>query len=118
MEDMRELLEEMRETFKSGHHKQVLARMDDEVSFGKVSPILRAVFQSCWAGRRLSTARKPNVCVRRVRSTKRWHSFTSFSPICWSEVLRKAPGRPTGRCIQVHRHGCVPGADYPKAVWR
>jgi len=45
MEDMRELLEEMRETFKSGHHKQVLARMDDEVSFGKVSPILRAVFQ-------------------------------------------------------------------------
>jgi hypothetical protein len=45
MEDMSELLNEMRETFRSGHHKQVLARIDDEVSFGKVSPILRAVFQ-------------------------------------------------------------------------
>jgi hypothetical protein len=42
MEDMGELLNEMRETFKSGHHKQMLARMDDEISFGKVSPILRA----------------------------------------------------------------------------
>jgi hypothetical protein len=45
MEDMSGLLDEMRETFKSGQHKQVLARMDDEISFGKCSPILRAVFQ-------------------------------------------------------------------------
>jgi hypothetical protein len=45
MQDMGELLNEMRETFKSGQHKQVLARMDDEISFGKCSPILRAVFQ-------------------------------------------------------------------------
>jgi hypothetical protein len=45
MEDMRELLNEMRATFKSGLHKGVLASMDDEISFGKCSPILRAVFQ-------------------------------------------------------------------------
>jgi hypothetical protein len=45
MEGMGELLDELRDAFKSGHHKNVLARMDDEISFGKVSPILRAVFQ-------------------------------------------------------------------------
>jgi hypothetical protein len=45
MEDMRELLNEMRESFKSGLHKQILVRMDDEIAFGECSPILRAVFQ-------------------------------------------------------------------------
>jgi hypothetical protein len=42
---MRELLKEMREGFKSDLHKQILARMDDEISFGECSPVLRAVFQ-------------------------------------------------------------------------
>jgi hypothetical protein len=42
---MGELLNAIRETFESGQHKQILAKMDDEISFGECSPILRAVFQ-------------------------------------------------------------------------
>jgi hypothetical protein len=56
MQDMGELLNEMRETFKSGQHKQILARMDDEISFGECSPILRAVFQFMLERHRPSTA--------------------------------------------------------------
>lgn len=45
MGEMQELLNEMRETFKSGLHKRVLASMDDKFSYGECSPVLRAVFQ-------------------------------------------------------------------------
>jgi hypothetical protein len=44
MEGLRELLNEMRASVKSGHHRQVLARMDDEISFGECNPITRAIF--------------------------------------------------------------------------
>jgi hypothetical protein len=45
MEDMRELLNEMRQTLKSGRHKQVLASMDEKISFGNCDPIVRLMFQ-------------------------------------------------------------------------
>jgi hypothetical protein len=45
MEDMRELLNEMRQILKSGHHKQALAKMDETISFGECDPIVRLMFQ-------------------------------------------------------------------------
>jgi hypothetical protein len=45
MQDMNELLAEIRDTIKAGHHKQVLARLDDRISFGSCDPIVRAMFQ-------------------------------------------------------------------------
>jgi hypothetical protein len=87
MEDMRELLEEMQETFKSGHHKQVLARMDDEVSFGKVSPILRAVFQFMLGRTPAQHRKEAQRLRRRVRSSKRWRNSTSFSLICSNDSV-------------------------------
>jgi hypothetical protein len=45
MDEMTSLLSEMRETIKAGKHKQVLASLDEQISFGSCSPILRAMFQ-------------------------------------------------------------------------
>jgi hypothetical protein len=42
---MRELLNEMRQILKSGHHKQALAKMDETISFGECDPIVRLMFQ-------------------------------------------------------------------------
>jgi hypothetical protein len=66
MEDMRELLNEMRESFKSGQHKQILARMDDEISFGECSPVLRMIFQFMM-GR---TPAQHRAEAKRLRATK------------------------------------------------
>jgi predicted HD phosphohydrolase len=57
------LLDEMRDAIKSDHHKQVLARIDDEVSSGRVSPILRAVFQFMM-GRTPAQHRQEAECLR------------------------------------------------------
>jgi hypothetical protein len=91
MQDMGELLNEMRETFKSGQHKQILARMDDEISFGKVSPILRAVFQFM-LGRTPAQHRKE---AQRLRAdSPELKEMAQFSRALrrYARVIPRAPG--------------------------
>jgi hypothetical protein len=42
---MKELLDELRQTLKSGRHKPVLASMDEMISFGNCDPMVRLMFQ-------------------------------------------------------------------------
>jgi hypothetical protein len=44
-QNMKELLDELRQTLKSGRYKQGLANMDEKISFGNCDPIVRLMFQ-------------------------------------------------------------------------
>jgi hypothetical protein len=66
MEGLRELLIEMRASLAAGNHKQVLARMDDEISFGNCNAVTRAIFQFMLASSPAEHRRE----AKRLRRTK------------------------------------------------